>query len=308
MNRFLTKILNTFYFYDDITILCTKQTLYVAHLIELQLNRENIYTSIKLKYNSIYDNGQLYIVICPQVFAELPKKFIAFQLEQSINSRWFTNRYFEILHQALLIFDYSLINIKYLKDNGICADKLFYFPIASFANYTNYLKNKGYKLTKLNDKKIDILFYGDDNCPRRQVFFEEIKKYYLITIASGIYKEDIVNLIKSAKVVINIHYYEGALLETTRIYESLSLGVPLISEESIDMSEYSELKEIVDFFPIGNVEIMLEKIANTLNNKNYQKKLVKINKFIENDKVFSKNFTEFLTNNVLPIKNKSLVF
>ncbi len=38
------------------------------------------------------------------------------------------------------------------------------------------------------------------------------------------------NIICQARVVVNIHYYDGALLETPRICECISLGVPVLSE------------------------------------------------------------------------------
>ncbi|WP_279489112.1 glycosyltransferase family 25 protein [Aeromonas veronii] len=63
-----------------------------------------------------------------------------------------------------------------------------------------------------------------------------------------------------AKVIVNIHYYEGALLETTRIYECLSQNKIIVSEESADMDEYSELLPLVDFVPVNDIQAMVEKV------------------------------------------------
>lgn len=47
--------------------------------------------------------------------------------------------------------------------------------------------------------------------------------------------------------VLNIHYYENALLQTTRIYECLSLNKLVVSEQGSDQDEHTELDGIVDF-------------------------------------------------------------
>jgi hypothetical protein len=284
---------------DDISILCTQHTLYIAHLIENELAQAGLRASINFQYTQMSDTGQLYIVICPQFFPELPQNYLAFQMEQSINSRWFSENYFNILKKAISIFDYSVTNIEFLEKNNFQYQQLFYLPVGGFLNYANYLQNKGYRLNKA-PSKIDVLFYGDPNCERRRHFLEQIKRKYQLVIVSEVFGEKLVNLIMSAKVIINVHYYENALLETTRIYEALSLGIPVISEASSDMSEHSRLEGIVNFTPIGDVGAMLEAIDLMLNEQPfYEQKITAISEFIQIDKTFSSYFKRYLLANDL---------
>ena len=66
---------------------------------------------------------------------------------------------------------------------------------------------------------------------------------------------------KKAKLIINIHFYENALLETTRLYETLSVCDSLIiSERSTDPNEEARLEDVVDFVDVGDIDAMLERI------------------------------------------------
>jgi len=284
---------------NDISILCTKHTLYIAHLIEHQLTQAGLSATVSLDYSRQADAGRLHIVICPQMFSRLPENFVAFQMEQSINPRWFSDAYFAILNQAISIFDYAVTNIEFLEKNGIQYQKLFYLPIGSFPGYAGFLQQKGYNL-KNGAKKIDVLFYGDPKCSRRRQFLDRISEKYNLFIASEVFGEALVNLILSARVVINIHYYENALLETTRIYEVISLGVPVISEEGSDMANHSDLQGIAGFTPVGDIDAMLERIGQVLSNEQaYQQKIATIDAFVQSDKKFSCYFNRYLLANDL---------
>ncbi|NYY80401.1 hypothetical protein DMH27_09655 [Raoultella planticola] len=203
---------------------------------------------VSTAYVAEHDNGQLHIVVCPQMFEQLPKHYIAFQMEQSVNSRWFTEDYFARLNNAVAIFDYSLKNIEYLLHQGIPYQKLFYMPISSYADYPAYLSQIGYDLSeRKGDKAADVLFYGDPNCERRKAYLQELKKHFNVTVASEVFGDRLTKMVKDARVVINIHYYEDALLETTRLYETLSLGTPIVSESSSDIEEHRDLQGVIDF-------------------------------------------------------------
>ncbi|VTN10213.1 Uncharacterised protein [Raoultella terrigena] len=103
-----------------------------------------------------HDSGQLHIVVCPQMFKQLPKHYIAFQMEQSVNSRWFTEEYFARLNNAVAIFDYSL-----KISNTFCSRE---FPIRSCSicdlqlrGLSAYLTQIGYDLSdRKGDKAADV--------------------------------------------------------------------------------------------------------------------------------------------------------
>ncbi|EIY5064941.1 hypothetical protein MLJ30_002795 [Klebsiella quasipneumoniae] len=253
-----------------VRILATQHTLFVAHLIEKNLLDCGIKGHVSTAYSVEQDMGQMHIVVCPQMFKQLPRNYIAFQMEQSVNSRWFTDEYFSRLNNAVAIFDYSLKNIEYLLDKGIPYQKLFYMPISSFPDYPAHLADNGYVLDdQKGDIHADVLFYGDPNCERRKAYLQELKKHFNVTVASEVFGDKLTRMVKNAKVVVNIHYYENALLETTRLYETISLVTPVVSESSSDIVEHEDLQDVIDFCPIGDIPAMVEKIQNLLSDKEY---------------------------------------
>ena len=270
----------------DVRILATQHTLFVAHLIEKSLLENGLTAQISTSYVEEHDSGQLHIVVCPQMFKQLPKHYIAFQMEQSVNSRWFTEEYFARLNNAVAIFDYSLKNIEYLLQQGIPYQKLFYMPISSYADYPAYLTQIGYDLSdRKGDKAADVLFYGDPNCERRKAYLQELKKHFNVTVASEVFGDRLTKMVKDARVVINIHYYEDALLETTRLYETLSLGTPIVSESSADIEEHQDLQGVIDFCPVGDIQAMVEKLQTLLSDEqHYREKRADIARFTAEDK------------------------
>lgn len=268
-----------------VRILATQHTLFVAHLIEKNLLDCGIKGHVNTAYSVEQDMGQIHIVVCPQMFKELPRNYIAFQMEQSVNSRWFTDEYFSRLNNAVAIFDYSLKNIEYLLDKGIPYQKLFYMPISSFPDYPAHLADNGYVLDdQKGDIRADVLFYGDPNCERRKAYLKELKKYFNVTVASEVFGDKLTRMVKNAKVVVNIHYYENALLETTRLYETISLGTPVVSESSSDIVEHEDLQDVIDFCPIGDIPAMVEKIQILLSdNQYYNERKEKIKHFTNVD-------------------------
>lgn len=268
-----------------VRILATQHTLFVAHLIEKNLLDCGIKGHVSTAYSVEQDMGQMHIVVCPQMFKQLPRNYIAFQMEQSVNSRWFTDEYFSRLNNAVAIFDYSLKNIEYLLDKGIPYQKLFYMPISSFPDYPAHLADNGYVLDdQKGDIRADVLFYGDPNCERRKAYLKELKKHFNVTVASEVFGDKLTRMVKNAKVVVNIHYYENALLETTRLYETISLGTPVVSESSSDIVEHEDLQDVIDFCPIGDIPAMVEKIQILLSdNEYYNERKEKIKHFTNVD-------------------------
>ncbi|HBR1953928.1 TPA: hypothetical protein L9M45_000601 [Klebsiella quasipneumoniae subsp. quasipneumoniae] len=268
-----------------VRILATQHTLFVAHLIEKNLLDCGIKGHVSTAYSVEQDMGQMHIVVCPQMFKQLPRNYIAFQMEQSVNSRWFTDEYFSRLNNAVAIFDYSLKNIEYLLDKGIPYQKLFYMPISSFPDYPAHLADNGYVLDdQKGDIHADVLFYGDPNCERRKAYLQELKKHFNVTVASEVFGDKLTRMVKNAKVVVNIHYYENALLETTRLYETISLGTPVVSESSSDIVEHEDLQDVIDFCPIGDIPTMVEKIQILLSdNEYYNERKEKIKHFTNVD-------------------------
>lgn len=255
------------------TILTTKHCLFVANLIKLHLSKVGVIANIILdKPPNGYDD-HLHYVICPQIFPELPPLYVAFQMEQSVSSRWFNPQYFKQLENAFGVFEYSLVNVEYLLANKLCLQQIFYLPIYYFANYPQYLQ-----LPETTAEEYDVVFYGDVNNQRRKDFIAEISKKHKVKILSEVFGNELLQELRKAKIIINIHYYEGALLETTRIYECLSLDRLVVSESASDIAYHKELDSIVDFVPLGDMVSMSERVDFWLSNESLRQQKILDNK------------------------------
>ncbi|MGP3713387.1 methyltransferase type 11 [Brucella sp. RRSP16] len=237
-------------------ILCTPHTFFIANAISERLAKHGIGSEIMAGSPDDF-NYAFYIVLCPQMFKTLPPadKRVVFQLEQSISSRWFTDDYIKILFDSVATIDYSLVNIEHLATKGVRYPKVHYIPIGAIDS----------AIGEEMPHRYDFVFYGDSlSCERRRSFLTQLKKKYKVKVCNDIFGDEMYSIIRQAKAVINIHYYEGALLETPRISECISLGIPVLSEGSRDQGEYPEFEGAVRFFDEGSVESMMSAAAEML--------------------------------------------
>lgn len=239
---------------EGFVILTTKHTHYIAKLFSHALKKVGIDSSIIFETPKNGYSDKWHIVICPQMFESMPSHYLAFQMEQSVSSRWFTAKYFQRLHDAAHVFDYSLTNIAFLQEHQLPFKQLHYMPIGILPSsqpqqHTDF------------EYEYEVAFYGDPNCERRQLFLKKLQENFSVKVISEVFGDELHALLKKAKIVVNIHYYENALLETTRIYECLSLNKLVVSEKGSDQNEHSELGGIVDFVEIDDVDSMIRRIA-----------------------------------------------
>ncbi len=249
----------------SVGIMATPHTLYVAHLVARALQQAGLSTQV---FDAVPPDFalDLYVVICPQMFKRLPpgEKRIAFQMEQSVSSRWFTPEYLQVLENSLAVWDYAQTNLGYLEDKGIRYPHTYWVPIGGLPEYAQWLQQQG-EAPIVPDAHCDVLFYGDVNAPRRKALLQALGERFAVRIEGNLFGPALRRAVAGAKVVVNLHYYEGALLETTRIYECLALGVPVVSEASVDMAEHAEqLDGAVRFFPVGDAQAMLQAVAQAL--------------------------------------------
>ena len=242
-------------------ILATPHTLYVAHAIQAAVRRAALEIEIVQESSDGYPL-QLYFVVCPQMFKHLPpgEKRIAFQMEQTVSSRWFKPDYLGVLENSLAALDYAQTNIANLADYGIVYPHVYLTPIGGIQGYGESLGQTSIE----PDETCDVLFYGDANAPRRQHLLDAIAARFRLRIVRNSFGDDMRRALAGAKVVVNLHYYEGALLETTRIYECLSLGKAVVSECAADQSEHQSLESVVRFAPVGDVPALLSALEDAL--------------------------------------------
>lgn len=276
-----------------IGIVAVKHTAFVAELLKESLSELGIECQISLKEPKKYEDIP-YIMICPQNFKVFPKVFIAFQMEQTVNSRWLTDEYMEVLYTAAAVFDYSKVNIEYFSKDEKLKNKLFYIPIDTQKERLNMVS-----LTQ--NKTYDVLFYGDPYIDRRKEYLDKIASRFNLKILSNTFGDTLYNEINKAKIIVNVHYYENALLETTRLYEALSSSDCLIiSEKSRDENSDKKLENIVDFTPVGDIDFMLYRIEYWLKNEEKRQKKVKDSlEFLKNSQSETKLYlSEFLNNKI----------
>ncbi len=238
-------------------ILATPHVLPMARLIADRLRSHGWEVEILTEPPTVFYRD-MYIVIAAQIFKRLPpsNKRIVFQVEQSVSSRWFTSSYFKTLHESLAILEYSLVNVKFLAEKNIAFPRVHYLPIGATDDSC---------ILSLSQKKYDVLFYGDClSSPRRREMLDALKRRFKVHIASEVFGETMSEIIRQSKLVINLHYYPNALLETPRIQECLSLGTPVVSESAQDQDDYPELNGAVRFFVQGSISAMLEAVESAL--------------------------------------------
>jgi len=232
-------------------ILCTPHTLFIAQAISARLASHGIGSEIITGHPKRFDHD-FYIVLCAQMFKQLPpaNRRVIFQLEQSVSSRWFTDRYIRDMEESFAVLEYSLTNIEFLAKKGVKYPHVHYLPIGASVN--------GSVPDARTEKKYDFVFYGDSlSSERRRKFLQALQSRYTVRICNDVFGEEMHGIIREARAVINIHYYEGALLETPRICECISLGVPVLSEATADQGDYPELDGAVKYFEQDSIPSMM---------------------------------------------------
>ena len=243
-------------------IVSPPHTLHLARLFSQELSNAGFQTSVATDL-AMQDAYQHLFVLCPNVFEGIRDGYVAIQMEQTTNARWLTNAYINKLNKASAIIDYSLRNIEFLSTIGIPLQRLFYVPVGT--GLPPDIAASGPAEDHVS-KDIDILFYGDDQCERRQKILASLKTKFSIRIENNKFGPELWDLIRRSKIVLNIHYYEDALLETVRISESLSFGALVVSETSIDAEQDAAFSSAVAFAQAGDADALAEKISLLLNN------------------------------------------
>lgn len=193
-------------------------------------------------------------VLCPQMFAAVPPHYVAFQMEQSVSSRWFTPDYLARLAAARAVLDYSAGNIAFLRDRGLALDRLFHVPLDT--DPTRPLSGAA---------RQGVLFYGDPTSPRRRRMLADLKaRIPELQVESTLFGPDLTERLDRTAVVLNIHYHDGALLETTRINQALSHGVQVVSEGGADADRHGDLAGVVDFAPMGDIGTLVQLVRRAL--------------------------------------------
>jgi hypothetical protein len=197
--------------------------------------------------NNNNNPNEIYIILFCQCLNILPSKnkYIVYQLEQVKQSKWINQLYLDRIEQSLFTLDYSLYNINNYEEKY--RNKIYYFPIPI---KTEIISNN-------IENSYDLLFFGCFN-NRRKNICNFLKDKYNILFVDNIFGDKLYNLIMKSKIILNIHYYKNAVLETARINDVLIFNKVIISEKSCDN----------DVMELYNNIIFCEEITDDLKNIN----------------------------------------
>ena len=213
-------------------------------------------------------------------------KYIMFQTEQ-YNQPSITRIPDILIENCYAIYDYSRVNLKYYRTDLRSRVKLI-TPLIKEPD----IENDGIK-TSL-EKSIDILLIGTLN-NRRLRILNWLKRHndinrlgYNIKIVTDKFGDELVQLIKMSKIVINLHFYPRCILEVFRIHDLLHYNCRIISEvpeNSEEMQLINKYMSVVNFIPVidnrlTNIRYLFNSITDILkdNNSKFDLKLDFIDK------------------------------
>lgn len=269
-------------------ILTTRHCSHVALEIKSALRRASISAEIIFEMPPGGYRDVPHFVICPQFFGRLPGLYVSFQMEQSVSSRWFTDEYIRILRNSFAIFDYSVTNIAKLEELGLYAKQIYHMPVSYFDDYEKSGITDSYDC--------DVLFYGDIQNERRRCFIEALGHVCNVKVHNDLFGDALHAEMARARLVVNIHYYQGALLESTRLWECVSLGHLVVSERAADMEQHPELQQLVDFVDVDDLPAMVKRVSYWLNNDDLRRQRLEQNAGLLRDisNQFDLHFYRFL--------------
>ena len=297
------KVNNDVYITQLIKFIIVTSTLIdsIANNLAYILNKYGYYACIKFQLSDedIYNNNNkiIYIIIHnTRIDKLLPKYYIAYQVEQSNYIGW-DNKYMEFLQNAICIWEMSMKN--YDKYIDIPLTKIYYMPLPTNFNDSDNI---------YNTLSYDLFFYGTYNA-RRNIIINKLKQKYNIRIGFGIFGNKRDELIKSSKIIINLHYYDNASVESSRFNEILKYNKVIISEKSesiydqYNMQLYNDYVDFIDV--IDNKYTNMENLYNIIdkylnNNDMYNKKV----KYIQEHKYKLQYHSEYIINKNLKFMQK----
>lgn len=194
----------------------------IIHELDLKCDKdENLYIII-------YNDRKTY---------KMPKNYIFWQIEQTSKVESpivkFDKKYYTDMKNALMILDFSSYNIIFYKDKidykYIYINPFPFYDLYQYSSESEYL--------------YDIIFFGAKSSRRINILDKlknECGHKYRLKYLFGVIGNERDEYLKKSKYVLNIHYYENALLETERFNISLNTDCLIISENTLYEDDYNK--------------------------------------------------------------------
>ena len=267
----------------DIIIVTTPFGLSIAYNLAEELKKLNFKTAIT---NTVKDNDVLHILLFSFKLEKLPKRYIIYQLEQINKSLFLTDRLYTDLENSIISMDYSQVNYNNLKNSH--KKYIRYQPMPISNKIIEYTPNYEY----------DILFFGGLNERRKNIIDHLFKEKFVVAYTSDTFFESLYTHVKKAKIVLNLHYYDNAILETARLNEILPFNTLIVSESPNRLNDINDFYKDDVFFidnindNLSNIHILVNQLRNCLDNFDIYKS--RINKTNSDLSIFKQ---EFIKNN-----------
>lgn len=261
----------------EINIITCKYGYYLSKVLKYILEKEGYKVNIR-KYVDL-NSEILHIILFSQKVKSYPKNYIIYQLEQKEQSNWINKKYELSLLFSKKCWDYSVVNINSF--NKLIQKKMILFRLPCI-DY-NLIDNK----IESYISDFDILFYGTMNNTRKKILellMIKLDKKYRFKIINNIFERELFDYIKKCKIVLNIAYYNNALLECYRINEVQSCKKLVISffPNKNDIDNFNYYKDSVVF--VNTIDLMVNRIKYYLENEEEYKKKISNIKYLENTK------------------------
>jgi hypothetical protein len=280
---------------NEITIVTPQTMIYISHIFKKRFQEKNIKCNIVssknftlCNYNKILlqNPNHYYFIYCLFLLHDIEnlpvKRYIIYQLEQHTDGR--INPYYRkllpilqnIYQKSFLYFDYNTQNIVLLRQKLAIIPKLLKIPFT--------LENNSIAKYQNTKKEYDIVFIGLLNHRRRKIL-NYLKNYFSVGIPStGIYEKELIDFVCKGKILLNIHFYDNAILERPRLNEMIPIGIPIVSEKPNpkDVMILELYKENVHFIEIIKENNIRKTLVSEINGY-FQDVNMEGMKVIEND-------------------------
>lgn len=222
------------------TILCQDNTTFSECIVMIKWYLETkchfkgeIRIQSSLNENEIDENSQtdgIYLIFALHNFqGQLPKRYIAYQLEQlqDRNIGHLDQIYLNKLRQADEVWEYSYTNYRTLtRDYNL--NNVYLVPLG---HCPPLFKGLDFSQSKTGE---EFVFMGGINNRRVNILDSLEKSGVNIRRHSNVWGDERDNVTYNAVAVLNIHYFTPSILETTRLIYLLCNGCLVVSERSGD--------------------------------------------------------------------------
>ena len=208
----------------------------------------------------IIDDENIYIIVGVHLYTKFPLNYIVLQCEQPGSHWMYDKTLYEKFENSMGLWEISpKLNNKWRTTTSY---ESYYVPTRIPMNvFIDFGQEE-----KPVEQDIDILFYGGRH-PKRvemeRILREKFPRKNIVFRYFNLFDEERENVIQRSKIVLNIHYWPEASLETHRIEYLMARNKCVVTERSMDTELDNEYKNSVVF---TKYEKMPETIDNLLKN------------------------------------------